>query len=1319
MPREDNNRRLRLSRMALAVGFLCLAGFTLLSAHTARLSSGATKPAGGPDRLTSLSKLSPAAPPSKKISDNTTGYEAATTSLSPPRVEVFALVPQISISPTTGTLGVTNFTETYNGFTPNGNITENVTYPNGGLTVYNLTANSSGSASVSFVLQSQSGSYSSYAVDNTTGARSNTISYRVNAPVNPRISISPTTGTLGVTNFTESYSGFTRNGSITENVTYPNGGLTVYHLAADGNGNASASFVLQSQSGNYSSYAVDDTTGTRSNTITYTVNAPTLTGSISPSNPTVGVTNVTLAGTATPGATVTDTETWPDGTVHTYTMVANGSGNWSSAPYVVPQLGTFTDVLRDSISGATKTITYSGVGDFSASVNATSRAVTAGQSASYTVTFSSVSGFSGTVIPAALNWSSVPGAMASWSPASVNVPSNGSATATFTIQTAASTAAGTYGSITLQGANGSFTRSAAPVSLTVGSAVTPRISISPTTGTLGATSFAESYSGFTRNGTITENVTYPNGGLTVYHLTADANGSASASFVLQSQSGNYSSYAVDDATGARSNTITYTVNAAANPHISITPTAGTLGATNFTESYSGFTRNGMITENVTYPNGGLTVYHVKADSNGNASASFVLQSQSGSYSSYAVDDGTGARSNTITYAVNGTARSSPAINSVSPTTPVTRSTDQDVAVYGSNFQQNLTVSVGFPGGGGATLSGAQIGNVTSSSFVMHITLNGTGTWSIKVNNPDGGQSPTFNLPVINANAVPSISSVQLSAGTASPADSNGFGPLAAANAVQSVTVNGNNFQPALTVDVVQPTGQVITLQGQSQILNLNQTSFSVGIPLGYSGTYILQVNNPDGGKSNSYPVTVGSFNPQSCSATLPARFSQIEGGWENDVYDHNDCSKDAKCRISNWGCYMTSVAMALRYNGIDTDPHRLNQFMTANNGYTSPDGYVQNLPKIVSLISNKSLQFVPFSGSDTQKLKDLLCNGFPVIVGVNLNAKGTPGHFVLVTGMQGDKFLIADPLCNSTGKICKISDMSRTLDAYNNKFTMRGYVKSANSSAGVNTTYAQDYSLIDSVDSGRLNISVGDNAELLLIDPNGRRTGFDPVTAGVVEEIPNSVYFRDSINDADTGQLGTHTTHSLIVSQPVAGVYKLIVTGQTSGASEVSVNTLAGDGSVQPGASILSVTQSGSTSTYQLSVGSALANAMQLALDESGPASDQAAALDSVLLLRDPFAVVNSTNLLNLGADRNTRIMVFVTNLQLAQGETPSSVVINLVGSNNQSFDVPAEDVRAVLNSQFTQVTFRLPDNLSAGACKVAVKAHQQVTNTGTIRITN
>lgn len=127
---------------------------------------------------------------------------------------------------------------------------------------------------------------------------------------------------------------------------------------------------------------------------------------------------------------------------------------------------------------------------------------------------------------------------------------------------------------------------------------------------------------------------------------------------------------------------------------------------------------------------------------------------------------------------------------------------------------------------------------------------------------------------------------------------------------------------------------------------------------------------------------------------------------------------------------------------------------------------------------------------------------------------------------------------------------------------------------------------------------------------------------------------------------------------------------------------------------------------------------MQLVLEESGPAPDQAVALDSSLFLRDPFPVLNAANPFNVGVHSNTRIILFVKNFQLRPGELPSSVIVNLVDSNNQSYDIPAEDVRPVPNFNYAQVIFRLPTNLAVGRCLVTtVRGHAQSSNVGSFRI--
>jgi len=111
------------------------------------------------------------------------------------------------------------------------------------------------------------------------------------------------------------------------------------------------------------------------------------------------------------------------------------------------------------------------------------------------------------------------------------------------------------------------------------------------------------------------------------------------------------------------------------------------------------------------------------------------------------------------------------------------------------------------------------------------------------------------------------------------------------------------------------------------------------------------------------------------------------------------------------------------------------------------------------------------------------------------------------------------------------------------------------------------------------------------------------------------------------------------------------------------------------------------------------------------------AALDALLFTRDPFPVQTVASWWNYGADKNTRVMIFASNLFLNPGETASAVVIHLVDANNQSFDVAAEDVRAIRDTEIAQVTFRLPNNIAAGTCSVTVKAHNTTSNIGTIRI--
>ena len=144
----------------------------------------------------------------------------------------------------------------------------------------------------------------------------------------------------------------------------------------------------------------------------------------------------------------------------------------------------------------------------------------------------------------------------------------------------------------------------------------------------------------------------------------------------------------------------------------------------------------------------------------------------------------------------------------------------------------------------------------------------------------------------------------------------------------------------------------------------------------------------------------------------------------------------------------------------------------------------------------------------------------------------------------------------------------------------------------------------------------------------------------------------------------------------------------------------------------------GTTIAKGQGVGTILDDDALLTLEEAGPAPQQAAAIDSLLFIRDPLRVKSMAAWPTLPPNLNTRVMIFAQNLRLNQGETSSDVIVNLVDANNQNFDVPAADVRAVPNVDLTQILFTLPDALAPGTCKVTIKAHGQSSNMGTMRIT-
>ncbi|HKX27017.1 MAG TPA: S8 family serine peptidase, partial [Blastocatellia bacterium] len=194
----------------------------------------------------------------------------------------------------------------------------------------------------------------------------------------------------------------------------------------------------------------------------------------------------------------------------------------------------------------------------------------------------------------------------------------------------------------------------------------------------------------------------------------------------------------------------------------------------------------------------------------------------------------------------------PVVKSIDPGTPVAGNTDQNLKVVGENFGTGLTVAVFYPGNNtdtpSATLSGAQIPSVTApGSFVMRLRLGATGSWGIRVKNPnDGGTSARFNFTV--KAPAPAVKSIDP-------------GTPIAVNIDQNLKVVGENFVAGLTVAVFNPGNNTdtpnATLSG-AQITSISAPgSFVMRIRFETAGTWGIRVKNPnDGGTSARFNFTV-------------------------------------------------------------------------------------------------------------------------------------------------------------------------------------------------------------------------------------------------------------------------------------------------------------------------------------------------------------------------------------------------------------------------------------------------------------------------------
>ncbi len=234
--------------------------------------------------------------------------------------------------------------------------------------------------------------------------------------------------------------------------------------------------------------------------------------------------------------------------------------------------------------------------------------------------------------------------------------------------------------------------------------------------------------------------------------------------------------------------------------------------------------------------------------------------------------------------------------------------------------------------------------------------------------------------------------------------------------------------------------------------------------------------------------------------------------------------------IKQKGCALTSAAMVLSYHGVNVEPSTLNTWLINYiDGKGNPRGYDSSGNIYWNAISayahsvGKTVNFLGTGGN----LENSICTYGPQIVSVN-----SKSHWVTPTGRDADKttYLINDPN----------GGVATTLAVrYNNIY---GDIRLF---GGPEYIYTDITGIV---------IRFHSPGELIITDPQGRRTGYDPVSGFSYTEIPGSSYSSFYLADDETGDLGPDTKE-IDIRQPIAGDYQLQVIGTDTGtyALEIAV----------------------------------------------------------------------------------------------------------------------------------------------------------------------
>ena len=372
-----------------------------------------------------------------------------------------------------------------------------------------------------------------------------------------------------------------------------------------------------------------------------------------------------------------------------------------------------------------------------------------------------------------------------------------------------------------------------------------------------------------------------------------------------------------------------------------------------------------------------------------------------------------------------------------------------------------------------------------------------------------------------------------------------------ATGAQSVVASGGLMSWPFDI-VVEATGKLLLIQwpgsGNTQVIRVD--------PVSGQQTVLSQQGliNEDGGS-----MAIQSPASTTCQPLNYTGFHQGGPPFEAGV---PPTFGPGGSSTENYGCALCSAASMLSSFGVITPngpitPDLLNTYLLQGNAYSPSDDIC--FDKIQSAIS-ALIHIHLVTGYSTLSCNDFLTEhicgqGERVILQLSESVNGVVKsgyHYILVTGIPNNNdWNVFDPgwknpvpNINATtlsGHLAGFTTYDSSGNAYQRTFTVHGYRPFQLDSAS---------SFVARVHSP---------VELLVIDPIGRRIGFDPTNGIHYFEVMDADYFQEGpLADADANgpTLGDPSgMKTVYVPSPLAGQYQVIGSGTGSGPYVIDVET--------------------------------------------------------------------------------------------------------------------------------------------------------------------